>query len=198
MNTKIQTPKLVITHPNDDSTGAAIAFELSPAHGCRSGAIYFMIANQKIVETNETSTPTPAYDWDTAVSFRLGFSDVCKFLQVFRGVHVAINKGDGIVCKTHNGAVRVSLKHRTSPECYSLSVNRTADGSDVEDEHRIVFSRGEALGLACAFEGSMKEIAFGTSFEATSADIARDEIREITTEEGFMVFRSGAETGGTR
>lgn len=180
MNSNIITPKLSLYHANPKGTGSAIQFELRPAHGFEEGAIYFRIAPQATVGSAANKV-FPTFDWEKAIVGKLCFTDVCQMLQVFRGECETINDGKGLFQVSTKDTKVIRLAHVIDPVgCYMLDVTKTdkdADGHPVENETRVrfSFSCAEALGLCEVFAGSLKEIAFGTSFEATSIAIARDD-----------------------
>jgi len=155
-------PKLTFYHPNPKGTGSAAQFELHPAHEDTDGSIMMGIANQMSVGDRRAETPVfPRFDWKNAIKVKLDFNDLCAMLQVFRGECETINDGKGLYHRSPRGTTRIVLRHALDPVAgYSFEFYRTAnDGA--EQNSRIFFSCGEALGLCEAIAGSMAVISFG-------------------------------------
>ena len=79
-------PKLALYHPNARGTGSAVRLELLPATDDAEGCIMLTIAGQSAVGDRRAPTPTYArFDWENKIVVKLGFTDLCQMLQVFRG-----------------------------------------------------------------------------------------------------------------
>ena len=204
MNTNIYTPKLTICRANAKLTGAAIMMELRPAHGTREGAIYCRLANQATLAgggIEKSGRVLPSFDWANGITFRLGFDDITKFLQVFRGETEALEDGKGILHVTADHLLNIRLKHTLEPQSgYMLEVRRTKrNGSTSEtpdaDSH-IFLKPNEALGLCEAFTGALLSICFGTGFEQTAIDAALDEEMARHAEEELAKAKAAAEKDG--
>ena len=145
--------KLVLYHANPRENGAAMMMELEPATDQREGAIYLTLAPQK----NKTQ-----FDWtDGKLKVRLGFYELTKFMQVFRGECESI-EGGIIYHRSPSRETTIRLDHRIAPDCHyalEIAVHPKTAGED----RRVVFlmNSAEALGICEAIASSMGKIAFG-------------------------------------
>ena len=165
-------PKLALYHPNARGTGSAVRFELLPAVDDAEGCIMLTIAGQSAVGDRRAPTPTYArFDWENKIVVKLGFTDLCQMLQVFRGECESIGDGQGLVHRAKCGLTRITLRHLVEPIVgYSLDLYRTMPGGQ-ETSSRFFFSPAEALGLTEAVSGSMAVICFGVPMaQAASAE----------------------------
>jgi len=156
-------PSLNFYHANPKGTGSALSMELHPAHDQVEGSLMVKIANQSSVGNRQGPNPTyPRFDWEGAVTVKLGFSDICKLLQVLRGECESIEDGRGLYHRSGKATTRICFRHLVegftgySLECYRTSLNG-------EDERRVHFLFGvaEALGVCEAIAGSLSVICFG-------------------------------------
>lgn len=157
--------KLAFYHPNTKGTGCAIAFELNPATAEYEGFIRCSFANQMTIGNPRGGNPIyPKFDWENDVVVRLGFDDLCKMLQVFRGECESINDGKGLFHGTGKCTNMIQLRHIIDPVCgYKFSVSHIERDARTSGETRstILLSNSEALGLCEAITGSLYLIAFG-------------------------------------
>ena len=156
-------PCLTFYHANAKGTGAAVQFELHPAHDDHDGSIMMRIANQASVGDTRSATPVyPRFDWKNAIPVKLDFSDLCKMLQVFRGETESIGEGKGLYHRTSRAQTKIQLCHRLEPvPGYSLEVYRVPNSGENETRSYIMLRPEEALGLSEAIAGSMSVISFG-------------------------------------
>ena len=115
------------------------------------------------------------FDWENKIVVKLGFTDLCQMLQVFRGECESIGDGQGLFHRAGCGQTRITLRHLVEPIVgYSLDLYRTLPGGQ-ETSSRFFFSPAEALGLTEAVCGSMAVICFGIPMaQAVSAERAGD------------------------
>ena len=168
-------PKLALYHPNARGTGSAVRLELLPATDDAEGCIMLTIAGQSAVGDRRAPTPTYArFDWENKIVVKLGFTDLCQILQVFRGECESLGDGLGLVHISTSGTTKIVLRHLLEPRCgYSLEVYRTSGQGD--SNGRVFLSPNEALGLSAAIEGSLSVICFGIPMaQAVSAERAGD------------------------
>ena len=153
----MKRPAITICHANARGTGTAIRLELYPARLDVEGSIRATIAQQ-------SSTTPASFDWDNAIPVRIGFLELAKILQVFRGQYESINDGKGLYHRTINGFTVVRLYHRIEPiGGYDLDVSyKSNDGEPV----RLIFAMtyDEAFALAEAIDHAMIYVAFGVPF----------------------------------
>ena len=166
-------PRCSYYHPNGRNTGAAVQFELHPAHGFTDGSIFVTFAKQKTVGTREGNVYTfPRFDWANRICVKLDMADLVQMLQVFRGMQESIADGKGLFHRSETHNCIIKLEHRLEPQPgYVFEVSRKAVGDDGETERvGIVFTMAEALGLSLAIEQSMDVIAFGIPVVLRDAD----------------------------
>lgn len=163
MNT---TPSLNLYHPNAKCTGSAIKFTLHPAHDDVSGCIMLQVVPQKTVAQRDAESgmihSLPSFDFEKAITVKLCFEDVCKFLEVFRGYHESIEDGKGLFHVTTSRTVAIRLAHMIEPVAgYRLSLVEHNLDSGERREIQFYISPSEALGICGAFDGSLAALAFG-------------------------------------
>ena len=163
-------PRLSFFHANARGTGCAVMLELRPAYGIVEGCIMMTLANQLTVGDRRGPSPVyPTFDMDNRMVVKLGFPDLTKMLQVFRGECESISDGQGLFHRAGCGQTRISLRHLVEPIVgYSLDLYRTLPGGQ-ETSSRFFFSPAEALGLTEAVCGSMAVICFGIPMAQTAS-----------------------------
>lgn len=156
-------PKLTLYHANPRGTGGAVSMDLHPAHGSKEGCIMMRIANQMTVGDRRGPNPTyPRFDWENAIAVKLGFDDLCQFLQVFRGECEAVGDGKGLIHATAKATTSIRLRHMIEPVTgYSLEVYRSPRSGGEESRAHILFTNREAVGICESIAGSMSVISFG-------------------------------------
>lgn len=157
-------PNLSMYHANGKGTGCAVKMSLHPAHDNVDGCIMVTMANQMTVgNRNGPNVTFPTFDWDNAICVKLGFTDLSKMLQVFRGECESLEDGKGLLHRSPKGLTNIKFHHMIEPiSGYSLEVYRTHNATDKEDAHaRIIFNAAEAGGICEAIAGSMYVIGFG-------------------------------------
>lgn len=154
----MKRPAMTMHHANPRGTGTAIRLELHPARPDADGSILATIAPQK--------SPTPAapyasFDWDNSISVRLGFLELAKILQVFRGQYESIDDGKGIYHRTANGCTVVRLAHRIEPVGgYVLDVSHRPNGGETVCMS-FAMTYDEAFALSEAIGQAMIYVSFG-------------------------------------
>ena len=156
-------PKLAFYHPSPRGTGCAVTWALHPAHDLTDGSIWLRAANQMTIGNRMGPNPTfPRFDWENPICVKLGFSDLCAFLQVFRGECESINGDSGLLHRSPVGLTCIKLRHLVEPvQGYSLELYRTPAGGGEESRAHILLSPAEALGLCESIAGSMYLVSFG-------------------------------------
>lgn len=162
--TREYRPEFSIYHPNGKGTGCAFRMTLHPAHARRDGCIMLELANQRTIGDRRAAIPKfPTFDWENRLVVKLGFSDLCKMLQVLRNGSESLEDGKGLYHRSARHSTRIVLRHLTEPiQGYSLEIYRnSADKSDADRSARIILTHWEALGIALAIEDSIGYICFG-------------------------------------
>ena len=151
----MKRPAMTMCHANPKGTGTALRLELHPARPDAEGSILATIAPQK------ATTPAVAFGWDDAISVRLGFLELAKILQVFRGQYESIDDGKGIYHRTANGCTVVRLAHRIEPVGgYVLDVSHKPNvGETVCLSFAMTYD--EAFALSEAIGHAMLYVSFG-------------------------------------
>ncbi len=155
-------PQLAFYHPNARGVGAAVKFELHPAHDNTSGCIMMTLANQisPLSSGGQSESPFARFDWEHRIAVKLDFTDLSQMLMVLKGLKDSIGEQKGLYHRTPNAVARILLRRVMEPvKGYSLGVYRTAN--NVESKVHVFLSESEALGFTCAVEGVMSVIAFG-------------------------------------
>ena len=156
-------PKLAFYHATPKGTGCAVTWTLHPAHDITDGSIWLRAANQMTIGNRMGPNPTfPRFDWENPICVKLGFDDLCAFLQVFRGECESINDEHGLLHRSPAGLTCIKLRHLVEPvQGYSLEIYRTPTGGGEECRAHILLSSAEALGLCESIAGAMYLVSFG-------------------------------------
>ena len=102
------------------------------------------------------------FDWENAITVKLGFADLCAMLQVFNGECESLGDGRGIYHRTARALTKIVLRHLVDPRpCYSLELYRTLTANGGETRAHLLISSAEAEGLRAAILGSMSVVCFG-------------------------------------
>lgn len=171
-------PKLSFYHASPKGTGCAVQFELLPARGDEDGCVMMQLANQLTLGDRRGATPVyPRFDWDNKMVVKLGFGDLTKMLQVFRGECEELENGKGLYHMTSGFSTKIVLRHLIDPvPGYSLEVYRNArDGKDENRAHILLYPN-EALGLACSLESSFGYICFGVPAASARPAAKKEEV----------------------
>ena len=154
----MKRPAITICHANARGTGTAIRLELYPARLDVEGSIRATIAPQKATK------PVAEFDWGNSISVWIGFLELAKILQVFRGQYESIDDGKGLYYRTGDGYTVVRLYHRIEPiGGYVLDVSHKSNDGDTV---RLIFSMtyDETFAICEAIDHAMIYVAFGVPF----------------------------------
>lgn len=175
MNEGKYRTKMRFFHPNAKGTGCALSLELQPASGDGDGCIMASFANQLTVGNRQASIPTyPTFNWESAVTVKLDFSDLCRILQVLRGECESIDEGKGLYHRSSKAGTKINIRHLIDPvQGYVFEVRRIANEGGAESRAMIIFTPWEALGVAESIAGSMSAICFGVPKSASSVQSAK-------------------------
>lgn len=156
-------PRLSFFHANGKGTGCALVLELIPACGNDEGCVMAKIANQLTIGDRSGPNPVyPRFDWENSIGLKLGFNDLSKMLQVFRGECESLEDGKGLYHRSAKWTTRICLRHVVEPLAgYSLEVYRNSSASRDEGRAHFLVSPHEAVGLAAALESSFGVLCFG-------------------------------------
>ncbi len=176
-------PEFALYHANASGTGCAMKIELHPATGEEDGCFMLKLANQ--LTASDMRGPVKrfaTFNWAKRITVKLGFSDICKMLQVFRGECESIDDGKGLYHRSAKRSTKIVLRHMISPiQAYSLEVYRnSSDGSEEDASSHIMLSTAEAYGLAVALENSIGLICFGVPSGVGRACVAVKGSRDVS------------------
>ena len=143
-------------------TGAAVQFELHPAHDYVEGSVFVTFAAQKTVGSNENGRRVmPTFDWENRITVRLSLNEVAQLLEVFRGYREKLCEGNGLFHRTPRANTVITFEHRLEPvPGYVFGVSRKAADGGLK-RISLMLSMTEAIVLTDAFTGSMVYMAFG-------------------------------------
>ena len=178
-------PKLTFYHANSKGTGSAIEFELQPATIYDEGTLWAKFANQLTIGDMTGPNPIyPRFDWDNGFWLKLGFNDLTKMLQVFRGECESIDNDKGLYHRGPGYCTVIRLKHQLDPYAgYAFEAYRNISGRPEEDKSaRILFRPHEALGLSEAIAGSFSVLCFGIFAELQKQSASASAAPVATTE----------------
>jgi hypothetical protein len=168
-------PRLSFYHANGKGTGSAAQFEVVPASGDRSGAIYLTLAQQNRVSgiDEQGKRQYATFDWQNRVTVKLNFSDLCQMLMVFRGLTSSIADGKGLYHDSRNMTTIINLSRQSEPYTgVALELSRKSKTeSDSAVRVRIIFNDAEAFGVGAVLEQSLGVIAFGIPEEAVYSPV---------------------------
>lgn len=155
-------PKFALYHPNGKGTGCALELALHPAHDDTDGSIMARFAPQLTVGDRTGETPVfPRFDWEHAMTVKLGFDDLCKILQVLRGECESIDDGRGLYHRSAKATTRIVFRHLIDPvPGYSFELYRSPVSGEESRVH-FMFKPAEALGLCESISGVLSVICFG-------------------------------------
>lgn len=157
-------PKFTLYKANAKGNGSAVQMTLHPAHDDVDGSIWLRLACQKTVGDARGPNPTfSTFDWDTAMTIKLDFTDLTQMLQVFRGETESVNEDHGLFHRAPSYNTIIKFRHVIEGRSgYSLELYRNTPGKPNEDRcGYFFFNPAEALGLSIAIENSLGVICFG-------------------------------------
>jgi hypothetical protein len=156
-------PRMRFYHANSKGSGCALSLEMIPADHEMEGCIMATLANQATIGNMQGESPVySTFNWEGAVTVKLGFNDLCKMLQVLRGHCESIEDGRGLFHRSANANTKISFCHVHDQYAgYVLDVCKVADATGGETRARIMLAPWEALGLSEAISGAMSAICFG-------------------------------------
>ena len=161
-------------HANAKNTGAAIQFSMEPATPERDGAVYFSLARQKTVASNEGERRFASFDWSSKATVKLGFVEVAEMLLVLCGQAPALGHAgkEGIFHTSPTATTTISLKRSEDPTRpgFLLGVGRTPKANpNARQYYSITLWPAEAFGLRAALLAQMGLLAFGVPKERPGA-----------------------------
>jgi len=147
---------------NAKGTGAAVKFELHPAHEDTAGSIFVTMARQKTVGSMQNGAKVfPTFDWKGAIVLKLDRADLSQILQVLRGMQESVNGEKGLFHQGARGRSLIQFRHQIEPfPGYWFSVNKTYQSGE-QQKASYFFDMSEAFTLMLALERSMLYVCFG-------------------------------------
>ncbi len=157
---------LVFYHPNMKNTGCAIQFSVEPATPDRDGSVFFSIAKQKTVASNEGERRFASFDWVNKITVKLNFIEVAEILLVLGGHAPMLSHAgkEGCFHNSPTATTTISLKRSEDPARpgFLLGVGRTPKADpNARQFISLAFSPAEAFGLRAALTAEMGLLAFG-------------------------------------
>ena len=181
-------PRLSFYHANGKGTGSAARFEVVPATGDRDGTVFMTLAQQKSVATgsnDQGNRQHATFDWQSRVTVKLNFSDLCQMIPVLKGGAANIADGKGLYHDSRASVTMINLAFQTEPcRGHTLDVSRRPKtGNEPATRIRILLNAHEAFGLGVVLEQTLGLIAFGiprdvapgAGFAPTAAEAADED-----------------------
>jgi hypothetical protein len=180
--TQARRAEFTLYHANAKGSGAAMTLQLQPATDREDGVVWMSLARQRTVAAGAAS-PYARFDWEGKIVVKLGFADVVKLLQVFRGEIASLEGTDGIFHQTRTFSTQIRLRRTDGAKGGCAIDVRRADASGGEKRARIALSAGETFGLAEAIASSLGALVFGVPpWRGTLSSDARGAGKEASGE----------------
>jgi len=155
--------QLTFYHANNKGTGMAARFELKldPLRGNGGSCFFLEMARQKTAPVRGEKRLVPAtFDWQTKVTVKLGFMDLCEFLTVLEGrQEQAGGARNGLYHDTGAANTLISFKKGTE-HGYSMAVSRKDRDGNIVFRGHILLSEAEGIGLKSIFHSGIFHVAF--------------------------------------
>lgn len=155
--------RLAIYHANSKGTGAAMRLEFKVHRGADSSGCFFLeMAKQRSVASRGEQGRTHAtFAWDSKVTVKLGFTDICELLMVLDGRKEQAGSERGLFHSSGQANTVIVLKKSADyGGGYLLGLSKKDNaGAQLFKEH-IILSETEALGLRCIFQSSLFPMVF--------------------------------------
>ena len=149
-------------HPNAKGTGAAVQFELHPAHDYVEGSVFVIFAAQKTVGSVVNGHRVmPTFDWENRITVRLSVNEVAQMIEIFRGYKEKLCDGNGLFHRTAKANTVITFEHRIEPVPGSVfGVSRKASDGNLK-RVSLMLSMAESIVLSEALAAGMLYMAFG-------------------------------------
>lgn len=154
--------RLAFYHPTQSGGGAAARLEFHPVRPDRDGCFFLEMARQKTAAgSNEGGKQTATFDWESKITVKLGFMDICGMLLVLEGRCEQVGGGRGLFHDTPGANTVINLRHNTEPSGYVLEVSRKPKRAGAEPlRTRVLLSEAEGLGVRCVFQRALFHMVF--------------------------------------
>jgi len=169
--------KLVIYHPNNAGTGAAVQLEprFNRRESDRYNCFFLEMAAQKTAPGREEGHRVPAtFDWERKLTVKLDFNDICEILAVLEGRAEKVGGArSGLFHDSGQASTVITFQRNTEKGGYLLGLSRKekADAQAQAARVHMVLSEAEAIGLRCIFQHSLFYLTFHTHLFGWMADV---------------------------
>ena len=113
-STKPRAQKLVVYHPTQAGTGAAMQLEprINRQESDRYNCFFLDMAAQKTAATRDGDKQVPAsFDWEHKLTVKLDFTDICEMLAVLEGrVDKLGGQKNGLFHRNGNSSTVITLQ----------------------------------------------------------------------------------------
>ena len=161
---KTYTPRLALYHPTGTGGGAALQLELrfNRSGEDRYDCFFLDLAAQKSAPGRDGDKRVPAtFDWESKLTVKLGFSDVCELLTVLEGLaERAGGQRNGLYHENGKCSTVISFQKSADRAGYFLGLSRKVKEGGQVTRVQIVLSETEAIGLRCLFQTGLFFMTF--------------------------------------
>jgi hypothetical protein len=163
--------RLAFYHPTASGGGAAARIEFSPPRSDREGCCFLELAKQKTAAGRDAAgRQTATFDWESKLTVKLGFADICSLLLVLEGRGEQAGNGRGLFHDTAEANAVINLRRQAEPAGYVLEVSRKLKRGDAEVQRvRLLLAEAEALGMRVVFQAALFPMVFGLPVETAAA-----------------------------
>jgi hypothetical protein len=162
--------RVAFYHPNGKGTGSALQVELRLSRNGedRHNCMFFEMARQKTAAMKTEDGRKPAtFDWETKVTVKLEFTDICELLTVLEGkADHAGGAHDGIYHEAGNANAIIAFKRNAEPPGYLLGISKRTKAGEQVFRGQLVLSEAEAIGLRCLLQSSLFPMTLGSALAA--------------------------------
>jgi hypothetical protein len=156
--------RLVFYHPNSKGSGCALQLDmrLNAGEERRYDCFFLSMARQKNVATKTDGREVPAsFDWESRLTAKLGFLDVCEIITVLEGRRPAVGNGrGGLFHASGDGNTVIDFRRSEEPAGYSVALSRKANGSAQPVRMQLLLGEAEAAGLRCILHQGLFFLTF--------------------------------------
>lgn len=159
--------RVAFYHPNGKGTGTALQVELRISRNGedRYNCMFFEMARQKTAAVKTENGRKPAtFDWESKVTVKLEFTDICELLTVLEGkADHAGGAHDGIYHEAGNANAIIAFKRNTEPPGYLFGISKRTKAGEPLFRGQLVLGEAEAIGLRCLLQSSLFHMTLGSA-----------------------------------
>lgn len=152
-----------IYHPNPRGTGSAVRLEprINRDGEDRYNCFFLEMAAQQTTAKGEQSAGHATFDWETKITVKLGFNDVCEWLLALEQRQESLGpKGKGLYHATAQGNTLIDFRWQPDRENYLLSISRKRNGATSPQRIAIALTQAEAIGIRCLLQTGLFFVTF--------------------------------------